>query len=315
MGPFRPTSKVVLWIVLGLLAFAVGLRLHQVQMERPGFQAAQSQQQLQATPVSPSSTPLAPELEALAAPSVTPMEAFETPPTQAAPASPEAVAPATSQAIVQSAPSAALSQSAPAPTQAQLAQAMETPPYEILWADPTNYGDRYSTDIDGNPVYQQPLIVLHETVYSADSAINFFRTPHPDESDQASYHTLIRLNGTVIYMVPPEKRAYGAGNSVFVGPNGPETVKTHQRYPPSVNNFAYHVSLETPYDGQDDEVEHSGYTEEQYRSLAWLIAQSTVPDYRITTHREVDRSESRIDPRSFDRQKFLTLLHQLRGVR
>jgi hypothetical protein len=189
-----------------------------------------------------------------------------------------------------------------------------TPPYEVLWADPTNYGDRYSTDINGNPVYHQPIIVLHETVYSADSAINAFRTPHTNEADQASYHTLIRLNGTVVYMVPPEKRAFGAGNSVYMGANGAETVHTHRQYPPSVNNFAYHISLETPPDGSDDQETHSGYTEAQYRSLAWLVAQSSVPDERITTHRDVDRSESRIDPRSFDRARFLSLLHQLRGI-
>lgn len=310
MGPYRPTTKVVLCVVLSLVAFAVGIQLHQVQGKGAGFQAAQSQQQLQSFQALPSATPLPMELESLAAPTLAPMEQFEVPPEQPVQAARQPIQPPPSP------PAASLQTANPqAVSQTQLAQAMVAPAYEVLWADPTNYGDRYSTDIDGNPVYHQPIIVLHETVYSADSAINFFRTPHPNESDQASYHTLIRLNGTVIYMVPPEKRAFGAGNSVFIGPNGPETVKTHRSYPPSVNNFAYHVSLETPYDGQDDEETHSGYTEAQYQSLAWLVAQSTVPDYRITTHREVDRSESRIDPRSFDRQKFFALLHQLRGVR
>jgi N-acetyl-anhydromuramyl-L-alanine amidase AmpD len=156
--------------------------------------------------------------------------------------------------------------------------------------------------------------VLHETVYSANSAINYFRAPHTNEADQASYHTLIRLNGTVVYLVPPDKRAYGAGNSVFDGPNGPESVHTHRQYPPSVNNFAYHISLETPPDGENDQQTHSGYTEAQYRSLAWLVAQSSVPDDRITTHRAVDRSNSRMDPRSFDFSYFLALLHQQRAA-
>jgi len=128
---------------------------------------------------------------------------------------------------------------------------------------------------------------------------------HVRDDDQASYHTIIKLDGTVVYTVPPEKRAYGAGNSIFKGPNGPEAVITNKEFPPSVNNFAYHISLETPADGRGNSLAHSGYTSAQYKSLAWLIAQTTIPENRITTHREVDRSTSRIDPRSFDRSRLL----------
>ncbi len=200
----------------------------------------------------------------------------------------------------------------PVPSPTQLAQSAPdyVPATEVAWADPTNYGDRYATDAYGNPVYNDFIVVLHETVGSADSAINTFRTPHPRDEDQVSYHTLIRLDGTVVYVVPPEKRAFGAGNSVFDGPNGPETVVTNLEFPGSVNNFAYHISLESPADGRGNSRTHSGYTENQYRSLAWLISQSTVPEYRITTHRNVDRSGSRLDPRSFNGELFLSLLHQ-----
>ncbi|MBD0261359.1 MAG: N-acetylmuramoyl-L-alanine amidase [Tolypothrix sp. T3-bin4] len=187
------------------------------------------------------------------------------------------------------------------------------PRYEIAWADPSNYGERYTKDANGIPVNNLPIIVLHETSNSAQSAINFFQTPHTDENVQASYHAIIKLDGTVIYTVPPDKRAFGAANSVFDSANGSESVKTNANLPPSVNNFAYHVSLETPPDGWTNiEPIHSGYTDAQYYSLAWLIAQSDVPDDRITTHRLVDRSETRIDPRSFDGQKFLNLLHEYR---
>lgn len=189
------------------------------------------------------------------------------------------------------------------------------PRYEIAWADPSNYGQRYSKDVNGVRVNNLPIIVLHETSNSAQSAINFFQTPHSDENVQASYHAMIKLDGTVIYTVPPDKRAFGAANSVFDSANGSESVKTNLNLPPSVNNFAYHVSLETPLDGwTDTEPIHSGYTEAQYYSLAWLIAQSDVPDDRITTHRLVDRSGTRIDPRSFDQEKFLNLLHNFRQV-
>ena len=63
-------------------------------------------------------------------------------------------------------------------------------------------------------------MVLHETVGTASSAVNFFQTPHPNDDDQVSYHTLVGLDGTVYYLVPPDKRAFGAGDSVFVGAAG-----------------------------------------------------------------------------------------------
>lgn len=184
------------------------------------------------------------------------------------------------------------------------------PNEEIELADPSNYGDRYLTDAYGQPIQYEFVAVLHETVGSARSAVNLFQTYHSRDGDQVSYHTLIARDGTVIYIVPPEKRAYGAGNSVFTGPNGPETVITNPDLPPSINNFAYHISLESPSDGRGNSRRHSGYTQAQYESLAWLLARTNIPDYRITTHQAVDRSGSRMDPRSFDRQRLLTLLHR-----
>jgi hypothetical protein len=187
------------------------------------------------------------------------------------------------------------------------------PPYKISWAHPTNYGERYTKDINGLPVHNQPIIVLHETDAAASSVLNFFQEPHFDESVQASYHTMIEVDGTVVYIVPPEKRAFGAANSEFDGYSGAESVQTNPHLPSSVNNFAYHVSLETPPDGYMNSLpSHSSYTEAQYHSLAWLIAQSNVPDERITTHKIVDRSGQKIDPRSFDFDKFLNLLHEYR---
>ncbi|MEH2388719.1 MAG: peptidoglycan recognition family protein [Nostoc sp.] len=191
------------------------------------------------------------------------------------------------------------------------------PNYQVASVDPSNYGERYAQDVNGIPVNNQPIIVLHETGYSASSAVNFFQVAHNDESVQASYHALIKLEGTVVYLVPPEKRAFGAANSVFDGSEGVETVQTNPNLPASVNNFAYHVSLETPPDSYDSSSQqtHSGYTEAQYNSLAWLIAQSQVRNDRITTHRLVDRSGKKIDPINFDGNKFLNLLNTYRQVR
>ena len=198
---------------------------------------------------------------------------------------------------------------APVPIVAPGAIPNYTPQQQSAPADPSNFGDRYATDIYGVPVDNDWLIVLHETVGTADSAIQTFRTPHSNEDDQVSYHTVIRRDGTIVYIVPPEKRAYGAGNSIFESVEGPEFVRTDPKFPPSVNNFAYHISLETPPDGHNDAQSHSGYSREQYQSLAWLIARTSVPENRITTHRAIDQSGSRIDPRNFNPQQLLTYLH------
>lgn len=192
------------------------------------------------------------------------------------------------------------------------ALASYTPRESIALANSTNYGERFVFDLYGKPASHSPIVVIHETASSAWSAINTFRTPHVLESKQVSYHALIKLDGEIVYLVPPDKRAFGAGNSVFEGENGKETVKTNPDYPPSVNNFAYHVSLETPLDGYNDRgtypKTHSGYTSAQYQSLAWLVAKTGVPSSRITTHRAVDRSGQRGDPKSFNKSTFLRLL-------
>lgn len=210
-------------------------------------------------------------------------------------ASPEAVPP----------PSAPPPAVEPAPSSSSGYQ----PPQYQAAVHPSNYGERFAQDAQGRPVDNDWIIVLHETVGSGMSAVNHFQTPHLNDADQVSYHALIWADGTVVYLVPPEKRAYGAGNSVFDGERGIETVTTNPDLPPSVNNFAYHISLETPPDGREGRsAVHSGYTQAQYQSLAWLIARTGVPDRRITTHREVDRSGNRADPRSFDTATFQSML-------
>jgi N-acetylmuramoyl-L-alanine amidase len=184
------------------------------------------------------------------------------------------------------------------------------PRWETAWANPTNYGDRFTKDVYGQPVSNAPVVVLHETVASANSTIRFFQTPHPNEDQQASYHALVRRDGTIVYLVPFEKRAFGAGNSIFVSSRGSEAVKTHPKYSASVNNFAVHFSLETPANGNNNGNVHSGYTLAQYRSLAWLVAYTRIPDARITTHKLVDRSGTRKDPRSFSINQFWRELHR-----
>ncbi|MCS5705264.1 N-acetylmuramoyl-L-alanine amidase [Synechococcus sp. FGCU-3] len=167
--------------------------------------------------------------------------------------------------------------------------------------DPTNFGERFQRDAYGNRVDPTPqVVVLHETVYGINSAINTFTTAHPHDDDQVSYHALIGLDGQVVKLLDPAKRAFGAGNSAFNG----RWVVTNPKVGGSVNNFALHVSLETPLDGENAESAHSGYTRAQYDALSVLLAdwmrRFRIPPQNITTHRAVDLGGERADPRSFD---------------
>jgi N-acetyl-anhydromuramyl-L-alanine amidase AmpD len=169
-------------------------------------------------------------------------------------------------------------------------------------ADPSNYGPRLAFDWQMRPVANRPtLIVLHETVVDESTAMALFRSPHNNNSNQSSYHILIRRDGRRIRLVPDSERAYGAGDSDFAG----MAVQLKPGLPPSLNNIALHVSLVSPPDGADGELrEHSGYTEAQYSSLASQIARWKllygIPPGLVLTHQEVDRSGSRRDPRSFN---------------
>lgn len=167
--------------------------------------------------------------------------------------------------------------------------------------DPSNYGQRFERDVYGNRLDPTPqLIVLHETVYGLSSAINTFRTPHPQDEDQVSYHTLIGQQGTVVEALDPRLRAFGAGWSAFNG----RWVITNPKVGGSVNNFSLHLSLETPIDGEDSEATHSGYTPAQYDAMATVLAswmhQFRIPPEKITTHRHIDLGDERADPRSFN---------------
>jgi N-acetyl-anhydromuramyl-L-alanine amidase AmpD len=178
--------------------------------------------------------------------------------------------------------------------------------------DPTNFGERFRRDAFGRAVDPTPrLVVLHETVYGMNSAIQTFRTPHPNDGDQVSYHALIGEDGQVIQLLDPSKRAFGAGNSAFNG----QWVVTNPKVGGSVNNFALHVSLETPLDGENDNAGHSGYSSAQYDALAALLAdwmgRYPITPETITTHRAVDIGGERADPRSFNWQALQERLQNL----
>lgn len=166
---------------------------------------------------------------------------------------------------------------------------------------PDNYGERLTQDAYGQPIPHRPsLVVLHETVYGLNSALQTFRTPHPNDADQVSYHALISLDGRIVRLLDPERRAFGAGYSAF----NRAWLVTNPKVGGSINNVALHVSLETPLDGEHDGPAHSGYRPAQYDALALLLAEWMrrygIPAERITTHQYVDLGGERSDPRSFD---------------
>jgi N-acetyl-anhydromuramyl-L-alanine amidase AmpD len=192
-------------------------------------------------------------------------------------------------------------------TQIQSLRVMERPYY----AHPSNRG--YRERVDRSPLrrpvaFQPGLIVLHETVYSVESAINTFRTPHTRDEDQVSYHLLIGRDGALYRIVPDEQRAFGAGNSEFHG----LAVRLNPALDGSVNNIALHVSLETPEDGQGRGPGHSGYTGAQYAVLAQVVGdwmqRWRIPATRIASHAAIDRDGERSDPRSFDAGLFYSYL-------
>ena len=181
------------------------------------------------------------------------------------------------------------------------------------FAAASNYGKRLSRDADGVAIPATPsLIVLHETVIDLSSTVDLFQRSQANDSAQSSYHVLIGRNGERVRIVPDQDRAYGAGDSAF----GDLRFKTSASNPPSINNIALHVSLESPADGRGDEAAHSGYTDAQYRALSEQVlrwqALFHIPLERLTTHAAVDRSHSRTDPRSFDWERFDQVYAQVR---
>ena len=192
-----------------------------------------------------------------------------------------------------------------------LVGALRTEPKRVR-VDPSNFGERFRRDAFGQVIDPTPrLVVLHETVYGLKSAIHTFRTPHPNDEDQVSYHALIGEDGQVVQLLDPSKRAFGAGNSAFNG----QWVVTNPKVGGSINNFALHVSLETPLDGENNNPGHSGYSSAQYDSLAALLAdwmgRYPIKLDNITTHQAVDLGGERSDPRSFNWQALQERLQNL----
>lgn len=149
------------------------------------------------------------------------------------------------------------------------------------------------------------LVVIHETVISAKKSMAF----HADPQYYASYHSLIELDGTINYLVPAEHKAFAAAISEFIDP----ITKEAEHINGSVDDFAYHIALETPIDGRDGISPHSGYTYEQYKSLAWLCVSTGVQDSRIVTHGEISIPPT-LEPRCFNIDYFFEVYSSQKGM-
>ena len=176
---------------------------------------------------------------------------------------------------------------------------------DVQLAHSTNFGERKAKDSWGRSLQVKPMvIVLHETVISEAQALALFKTNHPDDDQQVSYHMLVGRDGRRVRIVPDQNRAYGSGMSTF----GDLTLRDRPGSVGPINNIALHISLVTPPDGRGDAHGHSGYTDAKYQILAEQVllwqARFGIPITRLTTHAAVDRSRSRYDPRSFRWERF-----------
>lgn len=196
------------------------------------------------------------------------------------------------------------------------------PLIQYMAIDPGKYESR-KTD-------HEPILVIHETATSGAWVKQSVNLPHY----RASYHAFIPRDGKIVFMVPPDKTAYTAGPSQFneklaAAGRGVNPGHRANEYDASgygsvtVNHFAYQVEMESPpdgywcrepaprpgvcVDGGGRGPEHSGYTDKQYRALAWLAVKTGIPPARITTHSQVDTSGKKSDPRSFDWSRFWRL--------
>ena len=149
------------------------------------------------------------------------------------------------------------------------------------------------------------LVVIHETLISANASLIL----HSDPEYYGSYHALIDRAGEITYLTPSDSKAYAAARSSFTNSFGEV-----EQINGSVDDFAYHIALETPVDGYNSlKAAHIGYTKEQYESLAWLSAHTGVRKERIVTHGEIQTPTTN-EPRCFNFDYFFAQFEQARTV-
>lgn len=135
-------------------------------------------------------------------------------------------------------------------------------------------------------------IVMHATAtQTGQEAVNTFLDP----ASKRSSHFIVDRNGSIIEMVPPERRAWHAGKSALEGIA-------------DVNSFSIGIELVDRNDGQP-------YSDAQYTAVADLIrrlrTRYDIPDNRIVSHAAIALPPGRkSDPVGFD---FARLYAALKG--
>lgn len=135
-------------------------------------------------------------------------------------------------------------------------------------------------------------VVLHATAETQWGTTRWFLDP----TSSVSAHFIVSKEGTILQLVPLEKRAWHAGVSDLDGV-------------PDVNNYSVGIEIVNRNDGTDP------YPDVQYAAVAHIIRQLRsrypIPDTRIVSHAQVAPAR-KFDPVGFDFLKLGTMLSQKR---
>ena len=166
--------------------------------------------------------------------------------------------------------------------------------HKILNPMPLVYAFIPSPNFDDRPSGATvDCLVIHATVEpTTEGTMDIFLTP----SRKVSAHFVVGRDGRVVEMVPVEKRAWHAGNSVFDGAT-------------AVNNFSVGIEMVNLNDGKEP------YPVEQTEAVAGIIrllrTKYDIPDSRIVSHAQVALPAGRKnDPVGFDFQKLKEMARQ-----
>ncbi len=112
-----------------------------------------------------------------------------------------------------------------------------------------------------------PIVVLHDSNGPGDNALSWSL----DNRIKGSYHSLIRRDGEVVYLIPAWVKASACGPSSYITGDGRVSING------SVDPFAYSICLEGPVP----------YTVEEYYSLSYLISLMGITREQVVVHDDV----------------------------
>lgn len=132
---------------------------------------------------------------------------------------------------------------------------------------------------------QKLLVVIHDTIVSKEELFAVVQSKY----NEIYYHSIINVDGEIIYCVQPNIRIPASNPSSFNG----------EQINGSVDDFAYHICLI----GEN-------YSNDQYFSLGWLCKQLQVEEDRIVGHSEIDLSGLRKDPKSLNKERVISIMNK-----